>query len=266
MIAKILIKLLSIYRKIFPKVREITNHKQLGLEQDVPDDRDFLYTAVDPPYLPEAWKFDSFALPPVKHQGRIGSCCSHAVIAAYETLLLNFTPRRYLEGSELYHYYNARKYVNFTYPKDKGMTIRVGCKTIKDFHMAIEYACPYVVSKYNDEPPMAAYMTSGAYKVKHYERLFNLEDIKKSIFEKIPVICGIKVYTSYNYLSRINYLYKPSGNYRNGHAQLIVGYDNVKKVFTLRNSWGSKWGLDGTCEMSYADFKKYSFDWWRIII
>jgi C1A family cysteine protease len=51
-----------------------------------------------------------------------------------------------------------------------------------------------------------------------------------------------------------------------GHAQIIIGYDDTKEVFTLENSWGKDFGQDGTCEISYEDFRRVSFDWFRLVI
>ncbi len=36
-----------------------------------------------------------------------------------------------------------------------------------------------------------------------------------------------------------------------GHALLIVGYDDARKAFKVRNSWGHNWGDDGYCWVSY---------------
>lgn len=39
-----------------------------------------------------------------------------------------------------------------------------------------------------------------------------------------------------------------------GHALVIVGYDDVRREFTVRNSWGEKWGDRGHCYLSYDYF------------
>jgi C1A family cysteine protease len=36
-----------------------------------------------------------------------------------------------------------------------------------------------------------------------------------------------------------------------GHAVLIVGYDDAKRQFRVRNSWGPSWGLKGYFLMPY---------------
>jgi len=37
-----------------------------------------------------------------------------------------------------------------------------------------------------------------------------------------------------------------------GHAVLCVGYDDAAQRFTVRNSWGAKWGMNGYFTMPYA--------------
>lgn len=206
-------------------------------------------------------------LPPIRNQGNIGSCASHAVIGCYETLLLNFKPNRFIEGSELYHYYNARKFISKSFPKDTGMTLRDACKTLDKYHMALEYACPYITSKYNEEPPKSAYLTSGLYKIKSYESLLSTEEIKHSIHNKIPVIVGINVHENFMRLKK-GENYTPKGKFVGGHAVVIVGYNDEDDTFTIRNSWGPNWGDNGYFTIKQDVFISISSDYgyWRVLI
>jgi C1A family cysteine protease len=51
-----------------------------------------------------------------------------------------------------------------------------------------------------------------------------------------------------------------------GHAVLAVGYDDAKRRFIVRNSWGSKWGARGYFTMPYDYFTNHhlSQDFWTI--
>ena len=225
--------------KIIPysKNRADTHEFKANLRVQKHDPRDFLLTTQPYQY---PIKSSISKLPPIRNQQNIGSCASHAVIGLYETLLLNFKPNQFIEGSELYHYYNARKYVAKTFPNDSGMTLRDACKTLDKYHMALEYACPYNTTKFNTRPSNSSYLTSRLHKIKSYESIGSLNEIKGTIAEGIPVMCGIDVYDSFMSMQEGQF-YVPSGRFIGGHAQEIVAYDDEDATFTIRNSWGN-WG------------------------
>ena len=43
----------------------------------------------------------------------------------------------------------------------------------------------------------------------------------------------------------------PTGKMIGGHAALGVGYDDSRKRFIVRNSWGDGWGMKGRFTMPY---------------
>jgi C1A family cysteine protease len=178
---------------------------------------------------------------------------------------LNNSPRAYIEGSELFHYYNARVDAG-TFPRDEGMTIRQACKTLADYGMAVEYSWPYDTSKFNEKPSQIAYVFAPLYKVKEYYRVYDIQALKECLMNNFPIVCGIWVYENFYGLNNKNYNYVPTGANKGGHAVDIIGYDDERQVFILRNSWGTTFGKEGYFEMSYEVFQKYSFDWWTVKI
>lgn len=46
-----------------------------------------------------------------------------------------------------------------------------------------------------------------------------------------------------------------TGPHNGGHAMCIVGYDDSKQAFKVRNSWGPEWGDNGHVWIKYASFK-----------
>ncbi|WP_429384844.1 C1 family peptidase [Mucilaginibacter sp. UYCu711] len=42
------------------------------------------------------------------------------------------------------------------------------------------------------------------------------------------------------------------------HALTIVGYDRVNQYFEILNSWGTRWGDQGFCKISFHDYLKYA--------
>jgi C1A family cysteine protease len=51
-----------------------------------------------------------------------------------------------------------------------------------------------------------------------------------------------------------------------GHAVMAVGYDDSKRTFLVRNSWGKKWGKKGyfTMPYSYLTSPKLASDFWTV--
>jgi C1A family cysteine protease len=260
---KMIRRIVKFFVKKHLKHYEKKNLKPFNTKVSIPEPEDYVYN-VKTENLPT--KHLIWNRPTVRHQQSIGSCASHAVIRAYEILLKYQHKDRYIEGSEMFHYYMARKYENETFPQDNGMTMMDAVKTLHKHGMGLEMLWPYDVVKYNTEPPYLTRVIAQIYKTRRYERIFLLDSIKQSLRENIPVVCGVWVDNNYYNLSRGNYLWKPLQKKLGGHAQIIIGYDDIEGVFILENSWGEDWGHNGTCKIKYEDFIKISFDWLRFLI
>lgn len=204
-------------------------------------------------------------VPLIRQQGIIGSCASHATIRAIEYQLL--AKNQFIEGSELYHYYCARKYINNTYPFDKGMSIRDAMNTQLKYGYAPEILWPYNVMKFNDRPSQAAFWMSSLFKISHYEKLVTIEQVKESIRQNKAVVIGIKVDKSFYDITAKENHWTPSGNTYGGHAVVIIGYDDNREGFIVENSWGVGWGDRGRFVLPYKILNsKWTFDWYRPLL
>jgi hypothetical protein len=107
-----------------------------------------------------------------------------------------------------------------------------------------------------------------------------ISKVIKSIDALKPVIIGLKLRTSFDYVSS-NGLYAPKINEKYldrkdpsgtdnaseaGHALCIIGYDNENKRFEVMNSWDTTWGNKGFFYLSYDDFIKDVDEAYKIII
>ena len=52
-----------------------------------------------------------------------------------------------------------------------------------------------------------------------------------------------------------------------GHAILIVGFDDNRQLFIVRNSWGADWGDRGYCYFpySYVLDSNYASQFWALL-
>jgi C1A family cysteine protease len=46
-----------------------------------------------------------------------------------------------------------------------------------------------------------------------------------------------------------------------GHAVEVIGINAEKKYVTIINSWGTGWGVNGRCYMSWSDLGRLLADW-----
>ena len=83
-----------------------------------------------------------------------------------------------------------------------------------------------------------------------------------------PFIFGFAVYESFESqkVVRTGVVPMPRKAERmlGGHAVLAVGFDQQKKRFLVRNSWGEKWGQKGYFTMPYKYLETLAQDFWTI--
>lgn len=84
----------------------------------------------------------------------------------------------------------------------------------------------------------------------------DLAELRLSLSKGLPVIFGMMVPKSYYAVGSDGVMTMPSADEPRlgGHAQLVVGYDDEKEVFIVRNSWGEDFGDKGYSYMPYEFF------------
>lgn len=242
-----------------------------GLVHDRHDDRDLRFSQV-------ANKLGLVSLPPmvdlrpvcspVRDQGDLGSCTGFAAIGFRESLLLQ-TTKPFVGLSPLYIYYWERVREH-TINNDAGATIRSAVKTLRKFGAAPEALWPYDISKFRDRPSPEAIAAAKDYTISAYHRVNNIIEMKQALAIKHPIIIGIEVWESFESDEVKKTGIVPIPDFRTemmlgGHALCVVGYNDAKRVFLVKNSWGTDWGVDGYCTIPYNFFApkfKLVMDMW----
>ena len=243
----------------------------LGGVRDRPDKRDHRY---EPPpsvlaRLPAKVDLRQ-SLPPVYNQFEINSCTGNAIAAAMEFDERRLGMRDVKRPSRLFIYYNERAREGTT-AKDSGGQIRDGIKSVAAQGVCPEAEWPYLKANVLREPTKAAYSRARRYKAVRYLRMMhNLDELRSCLAEGFPFVLGIKVFTSFQgeEVRRTGRLDMPGkGEKTVGlHAALAAGYDEGRRRFLVRNSWGPKWGIEGYFTMPYEYLldPKISHDFWTV--
>lgn len=234
--------------------------------KDKPDDRDYIYQASPIARLPTTVDLRSYCSP-IEDQGRLGSCTGQAVAGAIE--LLNNREGKPIDVSRLYIYYYERL-LEGTVHYDSGAYIRDGIKATYKYGAPLEKLWPYNITQFRTQPSQPAISDGAKRKVTLYERAVDFNACINALANGYPVIIGFLVYASFmsNTLARTGIMPypKPKESLLGGHAVLLVGYNNSKKTFIARNSWGTTWGDKGYFYMPYQVIQNtwMSDDFWVI--
>ena len=82
-----------------------------------------------------------------------------------------------------------------------------------------------------------------------YSRIYTTNEIKKCIFNDIPVPISVPVYNDLAYDKGTFVIKEPSGNLNGYHMMIIYGYN--KNGWLIQNSWGTEWGNNGRAILPY---------------
>ena len=177
-------------------------------------------------------------MPPVYDQGQLGSCTANALCS-----VMQYDDN--IQGSRLFLYYNERKLEN-DINDDAGAALSDGIKCLQKYGVCPETMWVYDISKFVTKPTNECYdlaLKHKAIKVKNI--LQDITAMKTALHNACPFVVGITVYESFesSIVAETGVVPMPTSNEKNlgGHAVVCVGYDDEKKVWIMRNSWGEAW-------------------------
>jgi len=249
------------------KAREI---KRFGWTPDLPDARDYMYSAPEAVLTKLPTKVDLRPkMPKVYDQGELGSCTANAIGAAFEFSQVKQGETDFMP-SRLFIYYNERA-MEGTIDTDSGAMIRDGMKSIAKLGVCTEDTWPYDIPKFTQKPTGKAYTEARKHQALVYRRVLGqLHQMQGCLAQGYPFVFGFAVYDSFmspEVAKTGEVPLPPRGEQLiGGHAVLAVGYDDSKQAFIVRNSWGPKWGVKGYCFMPYGYLtdSQLARDFWAV--
>jgi C1A family cysteine protease len=209
-------------------------------------------------------------MPLVYDQGNLGSCTAQALGALCQFVDKNLG-HPWCRPSRLFIYYNERV-LEGTAHYDSGAEIRDGIRSLNKWGYPDEALWPYDIEKFTKKPLVKVYKAAIKNVITQYARVAqDLTQVKARVSEHHPVVFGFSVYSSFmtEEVAKTGNMVMPVANdsMEGGHAVLIVGYDDEKQCFIVRNSWGEEWGDKGYFYMpyKYALNPTLSSDFWTIM-
>jgi len=186
---------------------------------------------------------------PVIDQGNLGSCTACALCSIFSYL------NKQQIFSILFLYYLERT-IEHTVDTDSGALLGDGIFALTNSGVCLDNIWPYIQRKFKEKPPINCYIQASAHKALSFKNVpDNLNDLKTVLLAGYPVVFGFLVFSSFTtpIVARTGQIPTPTfkDTVLGGHAAVLCGYDDSKKCFILRNSWGTGWGLKGYAYIPY---------------
>lgn len=194
---------------------------------------------------------------PIENQAQAGSCVGNSVVGALEFLQIR-NGRPYTDLSRLFVYYNSRL-MHGEADQDNGTYIRIAFGTLSSLGTCSEKTWPYDLNNLFIRPSWGSYREAYPHKITSYYRITAthgaalVDAIKRALRAQHVVVFGMIVDDDYIMVGSDGVIAMPKQKRLNpgGHAQVIVGYDDNKRHWIVRNSWGTGWGDKGYAYVPY---------------
>jgi C1A family cysteine protease len=249
----------------FQLLQKTQRSKQYTVVKSPPDVRDYKMTVSPTASIPATVDL-SPVCPPVLNQGNIGSCTANAAACMHYSVQhgTKFIPSR------LYIYYNSRVLDGGDVWYDDGTTMRQTMAAIAKQGVCRETLWPYLGSNFFKRPLPACYTEGKNRRISSYASLpLQLTQMKGALAAGFPFSLSILVYSSFdsNRVAMTGDVPLPNTGIEKllgGHAVCVIGYDDSRNAFLVRNSWGTNWGIGGNfwLPFSYATNSNLTLEAW----
>lgn len=208
-------------------------------------------------------------------QGATNSCTGHAASSLYR-YMLRLLGKTEFQPSPLFIYYFGRRVPRLGWEnEDMGAMPRDVMQTMISNGVVPETVWPFSEdpAKVNKHPPQDLLSNAKTNRIIEgkYVRMLatdNLYHLKYSLFQKLPFLIGVQVYSSFLDTGSDGMVSMPGmrETYEGGHLMYCTGYSDKLQKFFCPNSWGESAGDKGVFKLPYAYIANQGLasDFWRI--
>ncbi|MFI6763099.1 C1 family peptidase [Micromonospora sp. NPDC050417] len=197
--------------------------------------------------------------PPVINQGTV-PLCTAAVVTALAAYFARRARQTIVRPSVLFNYRMARRLMGS--PDRRGAHIDSSIVAWQRFGMPDEAAWPWTASSVDADPPADLAASAGcssdvtSWRIRREEVVPSvyLDVLRAAIVAGLPVACEFPLYVSQFAAFETGVIPLPKEDERSlgRHIALLVGLDDARRHFRVRNSWGTEWGDRGYGTLPYA--------------
>ena len=204
----------------------------------------------------------------VRHQGQRNTCTIFASIAAMECQLGGK-----LDISEQDAYWLVCRELNRPFLQDSGVWPVDAARTLTKQRVCSESAWPYENVLATAQRPTSA-VNRASYSFSSSSSFAGNSNggrnqVRAMLAQGRPIVACFYVAWD-NQIARnsgiIDVVINPKTGKpvtsQAGHSMLIVGYDDQKQHYIVKNSWGTTWGDRGYGYISYAYYNQYAYSTW----
>lgn len=88
--------------------------------------------------------------------------------------------------------------------------------------------------------------------IQEYRWAFGLQDLLDALSHFGPAVLGVNWYEGMSNPDADGYI-RPTGQQTGGHCIVAIGVNVEERYVLLHNSWGTGWGENGRCKISWDD-------------
>ena len=218
------------------------------------DKRDFIFSNKNLKIkFPETLDLRS-ELQPIRNQGSQGTCYAQSAACMKEWQeKKNYNHDEYFSPQFFYNL-RSNKY-DENKDNDDGMFGRDVMNILRTYGICKEVDYPYGLIQHKDDIDESLFNKAKINIINSYARIFNIDDLKLSLFKNGPALIGFPVF---NYGPEM-WKQNQGESFQGGHAMTVVGYD--ENGFIIRNSWGDNWCNEGYTCYKYEDWGSHWEIW-----